>query len=83
MNIPGGDSGFGLVVGSSRRRSIMSTRSRIFYHNDQSAGIGIHIYTELTSDNENDVRLEIEHPNGIVNVPRPAEAFLEDMRKRI
>lgn len=62
---------------------IMSTRSSIFYHNDQSAGVGIHIYTELASDKENDVRLEIEHPNGVVNVSWPEEAFTEEMRKRI
>jgi hypothetical protein len=61
----------------------MSTRRSIFYQNDQSAGVGIHIYTELASDKENDVRLEIEHPNGTVNIPWPEEAFIEEMRKRI
>jgi hypothetical protein len=60
----------------------MSTRDSIFYHNDESTGASIHIYTEVASAKKNDVRLEIEFPNGAVNVPWPQEAFVEAMRQR-
>jgi hypothetical protein len=64
-------------------RNPMSTRHSIFYHNDESTGIKLHIYIEVASEKTNDIRLEIEFPNGVVNVPWPQEAFMAEMRKRI
>jgi len=61
----------------------MSTRHSIFYHNDETSGVQIHIYTEVASAKKNDIRLEIESPHSIVNVPWPDEAFLEEMRSRL
>jgi len=60
----------------------MSTRHSIFYHHDETAGVQIHIYTEVASAMKNDIRLEIEFPHGVVNVPWPEKDFLEEMRTR-
>ncbi len=58
----------------------MSTRSSIFYHKDEDTAVEIHIYTELASSEANDIRLEIEFPHGVVNVPCPLDALLKELR---
>lgn len=60
----------------------MSTRHSIFYHNNETAGVQIHIYTEVASAKKDDIRLEIEFPHGVVNVPWPEKVFLEEIRSR-
>jgi len=60
----------------------MSTRSSIFLHEDPQAGVTIHIFRECASEAQNDVRLEVEFPQGCVNVPWPQQAFEREMAGR-
>lgn len=53
----------------------MSTRHSIFFHEDEQAGVKVHIYRECIGLPRDDIRLEIEFPHGVVNVPWPHEAF--------
>jgi hypothetical protein len=57
----------------------MSTRGSIFYHRDPATEVSIHIYTELASSENNDIRLEIEFPHGAVNIPWPQDAFVAEL----
>jgi hypothetical protein len=55
----------------------MSTRHSIFFHEDTDTGVSIHIYRECISLPKNDIRIEIETPYGVTNVPWPYAAFDE------
>ena len=61
----------------------MSTRGSIFYHHDPAAGVTIHVFEECAIGVKDDIRLEVEFPQGVINVPWPQEAFAEEMLQRL
>ena len=59
----------------------MSTRASIFCHHDEETGVTIHIFDEVAIGAKDDIRLEIEHPHGVLNVPCPIRELREVMRQ--
>jgi hypothetical protein len=57
----------------------MRTRGSIFYHRNEDTGVEIHIFEEVAIGVKNDIRLEIEFPHGVVNVPCPLDALVEEL----
>jgi hypothetical protein len=60
----------------------MSTRHSIFLHHDPKTDVTIHIFEELAMGCRDDIRLEVEFPQGVTNVAWPREAFAEEMLQR-
>jgi hypothetical protein len=57
----------------------MSTRGSIFYHEDETTGVIIHVYEEAL---DRTIHLEVEHAHGVTNVIWPHNEFLEEVRQR-
>jgi len=60
----------------------MSTRHSIFLHHDPKTEVTIHIFEELALGCRDDIRLEVEFPQGVTNVAWPREALAEEMLQR-
>jgi hypothetical protein len=54
------------------------TRQHFFDENEET-GVIIHIFEECALGVRDDIRLEVEFPQGVINVPWPRAAFAEEM----
>jgi hypothetical protein len=60
----------------------MSMRHSIFHHENEETGVVIHIFEDFELGAHGDNRLEVEFPQGTINVPWLREAFAEEMLQR-
>ena len=58
----------------------MSTRGSIFYHEDQTTGVSIHVYEEAL---DRTIHLEVEHAHGLTNVIWPHEEYVSEILRRL
>jgi hypothetical protein len=58
----------------------MSTRGSIFYHEDQTTGVNIHVYEEAL---DRTIHLEVEHAHGLTNVIWPHEEFVSEILRTL